>query len=144
MYYASIVNVFSNVDLNIGEQEFSITEVPELLVERVATFGDGLNYTDITGIVGDSADVSSGLVRIPLEPAFLSDANLTYADTPIIDISRQYGSMINTYNIRPPFMDADSAGTGLSRDSDAFVDVSNAFERIDGNVYEDSDGQIVI
>jgi len=148
MYYQSLVQIFSDVDLGLGSQEFSVTEEVALLVENSASaFGDGkLLYTDVTGIVADSADPedATGLIRIPLEPIVLSDAISNYDSNSIIEINRQYGSIITAYNIKPPRMDEDSSGTGLSRDSDSYVDLSNVLEQIDQNIYDDSDGSIFI
>lgn len=147
MYYQAQVNCFSNYDLGSGGQIQSIPEVPSILVENIATVTNKLlSYTDITGIVSDSADVvgSTGLIRIPLEPITLSDPTANYADLTIQDINRQYGSIITTYNIKPPTGDADSAGIGIPRDSDHYVDISNSLELIDQNFYDDSDGAITI
>ena len=146
MYFQAQVNCFSNFDLKLGPMPFSIPEVPQLLVEDEGSLHATLAYTDLTGIVADSADPAdnTGLLRIPLEPNILSDNADTYTDITIEQIDRQYRSITDTYNIKPPTGDEDSAGGGVSRDSDHFIDVSNALERIDQNFYDDSDGSITI
>jgi hypothetical protein len=146
MYFQAQVQCFSNVDLNLGPTPFSIPETPELLVEDEASLSPFV-YTDLTGIVGDSADPgdATGLLRIPLEPIVLSDNIDTYADNITVEmLNRQYPAIVDVYNIRPPTGDEDSAGIGLSRDSDHYIDVSNALELIDQNFYDDSDGSITI
>ena len=144
MYFQSQVQCFSNVDMDVNPMPFSIPENPELLVQDLGQLHSTIAYTDITGLVADSADASdnTGFLSIPLEPNFLSDETNNYADTTIEILNRQYGSITDTYNIKPPTGDEDSAGIGISRDSDHFIDVSNAMERIDQNFYDDSDGSI--
>ena len=146
MYYQAQVQCFSNVDLKLGPMILSIPDTPELLVEDDASLSV-FTYTDMTGIVGDSADPAdaSGLLRIPLEPILLSDNIDTYADNITVEmLNRQYSAIVDVYNIKPPTGDEDSAGTGLTRDSDHYIDVSNALEQIDQNFYDDSDGSITI
>lgn len=146
MYFQSQVQCFSNVDLNLGPMILSIPDTPELLVEDEASLNTFV-YTDMTGIVDDSADPAdaSGLLRIPLEPILLSDNIDTYADNITVEmLNRQYSAIVDVYNIKPPTGDEDSAGTGLTRDSDHYIDVSNALEQIDQNFYDDSDGSITI
>ena len=148
MYYQAQVSVVGSVDFSFGSQEISVPETPELLVETQSEIisESSFRYTDITGIVSDSADPAdtTGKIRIALEPQKLSDETNNFADDTIIELGRQYGTIRDAYNIRPPLGDEDSAGLGLSRDSDSFVDISNAFELIDGNLYEDSDGLVTV
>lgn len=147
MYYQAFVQLIGSADLNIAEQEPNIPETPELLVEGQSEIfsTSSVRFTDLTGIVADSADplTTTGKIRIHLEPSKMQDETNVHSETPIIDIGRQYGSIRDFYNVKPPLGDEDSAGGGISRDSDSFIDISNNFELIDGNVYEDSDGLVI-
>jgi hypothetical protein len=142
MYLGSQINILSQYLVDLSNQASNVQSSAEIFVSGTAdaSFASATQYTDLTGIYPDSATLpaAEGYIRTTL----LTDAIGRFDSADAITIDRQYNSVLDAINIRPPTADMDSAGTGLSRDSDSFIDTSNVFDQADQNFYEDSDGLI--
>lgn len=141
MFYAAQIIILSQSSLNVGKQIFAVQDIIPKIVLSTSLIEESI-HTDMTSIIYDSAvsESSDGFIRT------FTDNNIDkFSSNQIIELGRQYPSIIDAINIKPPTMDIDSSGDPmLSRDSDSFIDTSNIFDLVDRNFYDDSDGSITI